>query len=57
MAKPAMIIDVLSRGDDEESDSLEDREPAREGRRDPEALIADIESQLAELRRAIADAG
>lgn len=57
MAKPSMIIDLISGpkepGDDDEpfDDDDESDEPA--AKQDPEALIAGIESQLAELRRAV----
>jgi hypothetical protein len=60
MAKPSMIIDLISRGPgDEEEDEespLDDEEEEGEAARaaDPEALIASIESQLAELRRSVA---
>jgi hypothetical protein len=55
MAKPSMIIDLIGSkgpGDDDEQtddDAAEDALP----KQDPEALIAGIEAQLAELRRAI----
>ena len=53
--KPSMIIDLISGpkepGDDDEPYEDESDEPA--AKQDPEALIASIESQLAELRRAI----
>lgn len=60
MKKPAMIIDVLAGhgpGDDESEDdeSPLDDEEARAPRKDPEALIANIESQLAELRRSVTE--
>jgi hypothetical protein len=55
MAKPN-IMDLISGsegpGDDDEQTDDEDTEDALP-KQDPEALIAGIEAQLAELRRAI----
>ncbi len=56
--KPAMIIDVVGKGpgDDEEEDpAFDDEAEDRAPTKDPEALISGIESQLMELRRAMAD--
>ncbi len=60
MAKGGLIIDVLSgppKGEESadefaDEESLEEEAPAP--RRDPEALITSIESQLAQLRAAFA---
>ncbi len=64
MAKPAMVIDFLTGpGDDEDEGPGEgedvpiDDETARKPARDPDALFASIESQLAELRRAYKERG
>lgn len=51
MAKGGILIEALAPRDDEEVDDvLESEEPRRSPSRDPEALIAGIESRLAELR-------
>lgn len=57
MKKPGLIIDVLSGpGDEEEEEEtpIDDEEAARPS--DAHALIAGIEQQLAELRRALGEA-
>jgi hypothetical protein len=58
MAKPSMIIDVLTRGDDADEDLSppDERDDAdRPSTRSPDELMRNIEAQLAELRRAVAE--
>ena len=63
MAKPAMVIDFLTGPGDDEDDAPGDDEEVpiddemRKPARDPEELFASIESQLAELRRAVSERG
>lgn len=60
--KPGLIIDVLAGppgDDDDEAPPPDDEEPMPEEepppRGDPEAIIRDIEAQLAQLRSALAE--
>lgn len=56
MAKPGLIIDVLAGpGDEEEEETpIDDEDAVARPAADADALIASIEAQLAELRRAVA---